>query len=108
MSDGKRYAHRSVWEDTYGPIPDGCVIKHICDNKLCVNITHLECGTQSENVKEAYDRGLKNPTRKLSKKQFKEVFDRSHKENNSKLAREFGISRQLVCDIKKGRSVWGM
>ena len=103
LSDGKRYAHRWAWEvfhDT--PIPEGLVVKHNCDTKLCINPLHLDLGTQSENVQEAYDRGLRKPTRKLSNDQIKAIKIRIN-ENNSALAREFGVSRQLICDISKGR-----
>ena len=102
LPDGKRYAHREAWKMINGLIPEGMVIKHKCDNKLCVNPDHLEVGTQSENVKEAYDRGLREPTRKLTDEQIREIKERID-ENNSALSREFGVSRQLICDISKGR-----
>lgn len=102
LSDGKNYAHREAWRQVYGEIPKGKVIKHKCDNKLCINIEHLELGTQAENVKEAYDRNLRKPIRKLTDKQIQEIKQRLN-ENNSALAREFGVSRQLICCIAKGR-----
>jgi len=103
LSNGKDYAHRNAWEIfNKSTIPKGMVIKHKCDNKLCINPFHLELGTQAENVKEAYDRGLRKPTRKLTDEQIKEIKSRID-ENNSALAREFGVSRQLICDISKGR-----
>ena len=108
MSDGKRYAHRVSYENTFGPIPEGFVVKHKCDNKLCVNTDHLEAGTQASNVKEAYDRKLRKPSRKLTNSQFKEIANRVKTESGSALAREFNVSRQLVCDIKKGRVKWGL
>jgi len=103
MPDGKRYAHRVAWEWISGKlIPTGMVIKHSCDNKLCVNPEHLSLGTQSENVQEAYDRGIHKPTRKLTDEQIIEIKSRLH-ENNSHLAKEFGVSPQLICSIAKGR-----
>lgn len=64
-SDGRGYfstkgvkwlAYRLIYTLVYGPIPDGLVIRHKCDNKLCCNPTHLEPGTQSENENDKYDR----------------------------------------------------
>ena len=34
--------HRLVWEKTYGKIPDGYEIDHICKNRACCNIKHLQ------------------------------------------------------------------
>ena len=50
---GKSYnslTHRVVYEATYGPIPDGLVIDHLCRNRACQNIQHLEAVTQKVNV----------------------------------------------------------
>lgn len=44
------YAHRYVYEQTVGPIPDGMVLDHLCRNRACVNTAHLEVVTQRENV----------------------------------------------------------
>jgi HNH endonuclease len=43
-------AHRAVWEHHHGPIPDGLIIMHICDNRPCINITHLRLGTRADNM----------------------------------------------------------
>ena len=42
-------AHRAVWEELVGPIPDGLTIDHLCRNKACVNPDHLEPVTVGEN-----------------------------------------------------------
>ena len=43
-------AHRVVWEELVGPIPDGRVIDHLCKVRSCVNPDHMEIVTQRENV----------------------------------------------------------
>jgi hypothetical protein len=47
---GKELAHRLTWMAFYGPIPDGLVVMHTCDIRLCVQIDHLVLGTQGENL----------------------------------------------------------
>ena len=44
--------HRYIWEKTYGPIPDGLIICHKCDNPPCSNIDHLFLGTHADNFKD--------------------------------------------------------
>ena len=55
------YAHRIMWEITYGPIPDGIQVLHSCDNPPCVNPIHLFLGTQSDNMKDAIKKGRLRP-----------------------------------------------
>lgn len=49
--------HRWVYEEMFGPIPDGMVLLHKCDNSLCINPEHLQVGTQKENVHDMIDKG---------------------------------------------------
>ena len=54
-------AHRVSWQLVNGPIPSGMVVMHICDNRGCVNPSHLRIGSQSENIKDAFRKGRKKP-----------------------------------------------
>jgi hypothetical protein len=43
-------AHRFIYEQLVGAIPDGMVLDHLCTNKACVNPDHLEPVTILENT----------------------------------------------------------
>jgi hypothetical protein len=46
-------AHRLVWQETVGDIPNGTELDHICSNRCCVNPDHLEPVTHSVNQSRA-------------------------------------------------------
>lgn len=48
---GKTRAHIHAWEQEHGPVPDGMVLDHGCNNRACKATHHLEAVTQSENLK---------------------------------------------------------
>jgi hypothetical protein len=45
-------AHRWAYEIFIGSISTNAVIRHSCDNKLCINPAHLETGTQKDNMQD--------------------------------------------------------
>jgi hypothetical protein len=49
----KKYvrAHRKVWEEAYGPIPDGYEIHHKDNNRLNNALDNLECLTRVEHMR---------------------------------------------------------
>lgn len=48
--DGRpQSAHRLIWEDMHGPIPQGLVVDHVCRNRACLNTAHFQLVTLGEN-----------------------------------------------------------
>lgn len=72
-------AHRISWRIHKGEIPKGKLVLHKCDNPICSNPEHLYLGTQSDNVKDIYNRnrrsqrGEKNNQSKLKENQVREI-----------------------------------
>ncbi|WP_416053644.1 HNH endonuclease signature motif containing protein, partial [Escherichia coli] len=48
---------RLIWELRNGPIDEGLVVRHKCDNRKCCNPEHLELGTRADNMNDRFIRG---------------------------------------------------
>lgn len=53
----KMLMHRFIYEECFGEILEGNVIRHKCDNPKCINPEHLEQGTHTDNMRDAMKRG---------------------------------------------------
>ena len=63
---GKRYgSHRLAYTFTKGPIAEGLVVCHSCDNPSCCNPDHLFVGTQLDNIKDMDAKGRRRHWRKI-------------------------------------------
>ena len=48
--DGQQ-AHRAMWVYEGNELPEDMTIDHLCGNKACVNVKHMEVVTDVENTK---------------------------------------------------------
>jgi len=95
--------HRYSWEVRYGKIPDDLLVCHRCDNRICVNPSHLFLGTQVDNMHDSTSKGRsvngdgygvmdENKVRTILAGTFKG-------ETQDQIASRFGVSRQLIQKI---------
>lgn len=87
-----------------GPIPEGLVVRHKCDVRLCFNPDHLETGTYADNSHDMVTRSG-HVWAKLTKETAREIKDKlAAGVGGSALAREYNVSPMTVSDIKRGKT----
>lgn len=95
--------HRHVYEECFGEIPKGLVVRHKCDNTFCINPEHLELGTHKDNINDKVKRnrqakGEKNGSAKLTKEQVLQI--RNDNRMGKEIAKDFNVSRATISQIK--------
>lgn len=108
FADGKNHrAHRWLYEHVNGKLSDGLVVRHTCDNPACVNIEHLEVGTQQDNINDKVRRGRQlrgeNHGRALLTREDVEHIRESN-ETRRELAKHFSVSEGCINNIKLRRT----
>lgn len=113
MIDGNRIAHRIMYTLAVGPIPAGMCVLHHCDNRGCVNPSHLFIGTRGDNNRDRNQKGrtvgsrcygLMNGKATLTDEQVAEIrrlYTPGH--GVTDLAQRFGVHRSTVINIAAGR-----
>ena len=117
------WMHRFIWEKYNGPIPEGLLVLHACDNRQCINPHHLHTGTYKDNTREAMERGRHvvnrmnpeelsrrfrgegNPSAKLKAGEVKTIRQaRKSWGYMGRLAKRFGVSISTVSLVLKNRT----
>ena len=64
----EEYAHRLMWAMQRGPIPSGMQIDHLCTQKACINVEHLEVVTARTNILRGFGPTARNFRKKTCKR----------------------------------------
>ena len=106
-------AHRVSWQLHYGKIPKGLLVLHTCDNRSCVNPSHLFLGTNQDNTDDMFRKGRENPPRgnrqplaKLSPTKVREIRGLvAQGITRRELAKLFHVSASSISRVASGE-IW--
>jgi predicted DNA-binding protein YlxM (UPF0122 family) len=100
-------AHRLHWEHHNGPIAEGLLVLHHCDNPSCVRIDHLFLGTPSDNSKDMAAKGRSPRGERQGQSLFtaEQVIQiRNTHGTLAEIAARYGVSTGAIDDIKTRRT----
>ena len=107
-------AHVIAYELVKGDIPEGMLVCHECDNRLCCNPKHLWLGTHSDNAVDAFSKGrlhmhcqlrAENGNAKLDEVMVERVKLAIAKgETNVAIAKWAGVHHSMISRIRLGKN----
>lgn len=104
-------SHRYSYQLHYDKIPEGLFVLHHCDNKGCVNPSHLFVGTIQDNTDDMINKGRSAESRKgedhcmrkLKEEEVIEIRQRykrgSRTNGGGALGKEYGITQSQISNI---------
>lgn len=104
--------HRFVWTSLYGDPPPGMCVCHTCDNRRCIEPTHLFLGTRRDNNRDRHEkgrdgshRGELNGNARLTRDDVVKIRQIAGHADIKAIAKQYGISPFTVYQIRSGR-IW--
>lgn len=103
-------AHRLAYEHANGPIPDGMMVCHTCDNKPCCNPRHLFLGTNADNQADKArklrgPRGTRHRSAKLTDADVISIRSLYPGMSQMAIAKQYGMNQTVISDIVR-RKTW--
>ena len=98
-----RSIYRVYYKLTIKNIDGSIILRHTCDNRMCINPNHLLEGSHKDNVADRVSRnrsaiGEENGRSKLKEYQIYEI--RNSNLNNTQLSKIYHVDRCLIREIK--------
>lgn len=110
LNKRNRVATHVSWFLTYGTFPEQCLL-HSCDNRKCVNPSHLSEGSIADNNRDMVNKGrqVKGENSHLSKLNDADVLSIRRLASKgltlTSIGQRFGVDRSVIGKIVKG-STW--
>lgn len=104
------YVHRVAYVELVGPIPEGMLVLHECDNRSCFNPKHLFLGDNKANTADMFAKRRQHSRKgecsgmaKLT--DVKVLSIRADTRTQKEIAAEYGVDQSLVSYVK-ARKIW--
>lgn len=90
------YAHRAMYEQEVGPIPEGLTLDHLCRQPACMRPDHLEPVTHATNLQ-------RGRSAKLTAAQVADIRAAASEIKTKDLADRYGISQSQMSRVRRGK-----
>jgi hypothetical protein len=102
-----RRAHRHIYQECFGEIEEGLVVRHKCDKPSCINPEHLVLGTPKDNVMDTFSRGRRaigerSGTNKITEEKAREIkIMLKDGKRNCEIMSSLNVSAKIVSSIRE-------